>query len=125
MAGLEISEAGVLICKDYSGRPSGEAYVEILNEDHFEAAVEKHNENMGHRWGQSTQSAWSYSQQAVTRFSDQMLPRKLDCKTMRIVRWGGPYLISRQQCIAPSLLLLTFTSKQGTSRSSNLTTRRP
>ena len=51
MAGLEISEAGVLICKDYSGRPSGEAYVEILNEDHFEAAVEKHNENMGHRWG--------------------------------------------------------------------------
>ena len=53
MAGLEISEAGVLICKDYSGRPSGEAYVEILNEDHFEAAVEKHNENMGHRWGQS------------------------------------------------------------------------
>ena len=52
MAGLEISEAGVLICKDYSGRPSGEAYVEILNEDQFEAAVEKHNENMGHRWGQ-------------------------------------------------------------------------
>ena len=51
MAGLEISEAGVLICKDYSGRPSGEAYVEILNEEHLEAAVEKHNENMGHRWG--------------------------------------------------------------------------
>ena len=66
MAGLEISEAGVLICKDYSGRPSGEAYVEILNEDHFEAAVEKHNENMGHRWG-STElhyivTIWSYSQ---------------------------------------------------------------
>ena len=51
MAGLEISEAGGLICKDYSGRPSGEAYVEILNEEHLEAAVEKHNENMGHRWG--------------------------------------------------------------------------
>ena len=51
LAGLEISEEGILICKDYSGRPSGEAYVEILNEDHFEAAVEKHNENMGHRWG--------------------------------------------------------------------------
>ena len=65
MAGLEISEAGVLICKDYSGRPSGEAYVEILNEDHFEAAVEKHNENMGHRWGIVT--IWSYSQQAGTR----------------------------------------------------------
>ena len=53
MAGLEISEAGVLICKDYSGRPSGESYVEFLNSDHFEAAVEKHNENMGHRWGMS------------------------------------------------------------------------
>ena len=65
MAGLEISEAGVLICKDYSGRPSGEAYVEILNEDHFEAAVEKHNENMGHRWGQRVSTPWSYSQQAL------------------------------------------------------------
>ena len=53
LAGLEISEEGILICKDYSGRPSGEAYVEILNEEHFEAAVEKHNENMGHRWGHS------------------------------------------------------------------------
>ena len=71
MAGLEISEAGVLICKDYSGRPSGEAYVEILNEDHFEAAVEKHNENMGHRWGSSELhyivTIWSYSRQAGTR----------------------------------------------------------
>ena len=111
MAGLEISEAGVLICKDYSGRPSGEAYVEILNEDHFEAAVEKHNENMGHRWGLSVNTEslqWSYSQQATPGSLDQMLPKKLDCKTMRIVRWGGPYLISCQHCIAPSLLILTF-----------------
>ena len=67
MAGLEISEAGVLICKDFSGRPSGEAYVEILNEDHFEAAVEKHNENMGHRWGLSYYLVWSYRQQAWNR----------------------------------------------------------
>ena len=51
MTGLEISEEGILICKDYSGRPSGEAYVEFLNEDDLEAAVLKHNENMGHRWG--------------------------------------------------------------------------
>ena len=67
MAGLEISEAGVLICKDFSGRPSGEAYVEILNEDHFEAAVEKHNENMGHRWG------LSYSERGLTASRLQVL----------------------------------------------------
>ena len=110
MAGLEISEAGVLICKDYSGRPSGEAYVEFLNEDHLEAAVEKHNENMGHRWGQRVTTASMVLQPAgfTSQFSDQMLPKKLDCKTMRIVRWGGPYLISYQQYIAPSLLILIF-----------------
>ena len=71
MAGLEISEAGVLICKDYSGRPSGEAYVEILNEDHFEAAVEKHNENMGHRWGMS------YKERGLTVSRLQVLPLSL------------------------------------------------
>ena len=84
MAGLEISEAGVLICKDYSGRPSGEAYVEILNEDHFEAAVEKHNENMGHRWGLRVNTVRHCSGLTVSRLSDQMWPGKLVCKTMRI-----------------------------------------
>ena len=51
-AGLvEIAEEGVLVCKDYNGRPSGEAFVELQCEDDIEKAVEKHNESMGHRWG--------------------------------------------------------------------------
>ena len=48
---VEIAEEGVLVCKDYNGRPSGEAFVELQSEDDIEKAVEKHNESMGHRWG--------------------------------------------------------------------------
>ena len=48
---MEIAEEGVLVCKDYNGRPSGEAFVELQSEDDIEKAVEKHNESMGHRWG--------------------------------------------------------------------------
>ena len=47
---VSIAEEGVLICKDYSGRPSGEAFVELMSEEEVEAALGKHNESMGHRW---------------------------------------------------------------------------
>ena len=53
LAGLEVSEEGVLVCRDYNGRPSGEAFVELTCEEDIEKAVEKHNESMGHRWGHS------------------------------------------------------------------------
>ena len=53
LAGLEVSEEGVLVCRDYNGRPSGEAFVELTCEEDIEKAVEKHNESMGHRWGPS------------------------------------------------------------------------
>lgn len=49
--GLEITDCGILICKDNSGRPSGEAFVELASEGETSRAVEKNNENMGHRWG--------------------------------------------------------------------------
>ena len=51
LAGLgEVQEAGVLICKDYNNRPSGEAFVELGDEEEVERALEKHNQSMGHRW---------------------------------------------------------------------------
>ena len=53
LAGLEVAEEGVLVCRDYNGRPSGEAFVELTCEEDIEKAVEKHNESMGHRWGHS------------------------------------------------------------------------
>ena len=49
--GLEISENGILVCKDFNGRPSGEAYVQLNSVIEAEKALEKNNANMGHRWG--------------------------------------------------------------------------
>ena len=49
--GLEVSENGILLCKDFNGRPSGEAYVQFSGGEETEKAIEKNNANMGHRWG--------------------------------------------------------------------------
>ena len=49
--GLDVAESGILICKDFNGRPSGEAYVQLSNNVDAEKALEKNNANMGHRWG--------------------------------------------------------------------------
>ena len=54
MAGLEVAESGILICKDFNGRPSGEAYVQLNTSIDAEKALEKNNANMGHRWGHIT-----------------------------------------------------------------------
>ena len=51
-SGSEVSENGILICKDFNGRPSGEAYVQLNSVLEAEKALEKNNANMGHRWGQ-------------------------------------------------------------------------
>ena len=47
---MEVQEDRVLICKDYNNRPSGEAFVELGDEEEVERALEKHNQSMGHRW---------------------------------------------------------------------------
>eukprot|EP00090_Calanus_glacialis_P035873 TRINITY_DN61185_c0_g1_i1.p1 TRINITY_DN61185_c0_g1~~TRINITY_DN61185_c0_g1_i1.p1 ORF type:complete len:183 (-),score=61.94 TRINITY_DN61185_c0_g1_i1:75-623(-) len=49
--GLDVSENGILVCKDFNGRPSGEAYVQFNSVVEAEKAIEKNNANMGHRWG--------------------------------------------------------------------------
>ena len=48
---MEVQEDRVLICKDYNNRPSGEAFVELGDEEEVERSLEKHNQSMGHRWG--------------------------------------------------------------------------
>ena len=51
---MEVQEDRVLICKDYNNRPSGEAFVELGDEEEVERSLEKHNQSMGHRWGTDT-----------------------------------------------------------------------
>ena len=48
---MEVQEDRVLICKDFNNRPSGEAFVELGDEEEVERSLEKHNQSMGHRWG--------------------------------------------------------------------------
>jgi len=47
---VEVQEDRVLICKDYNNRPSGEAFVELGDEEEVERSLEKHNQSMGHRY---------------------------------------------------------------------------
>lgn len=49
--GLEIVPNGIMLPTDFSGRSTGEAYVQFVNKDVAEKALQKHKEKIGHRWG--------------------------------------------------------------------------
>ena len=49
-AGLEIVPNGITLPTDYQGRSTGEAYVQFVNKEVAERALEKHKEKIGHRW---------------------------------------------------------------------------
>lgn len=49
--GLEIVPNGITLLTDYSGRSTGEAYVQFSNKEVAEKALQKHRERIGHRWG--------------------------------------------------------------------------
>lgn len=51
LVGLEIVPNGITLLTDYSGRSSGEAYVQFVNREVAEKALQKHREKIGHRWG--------------------------------------------------------------------------
>lgn len=47
--GLEITTHGVLLAVDHQGRSTGEAFVQFVNKDHAERALEKNKQCIGHR----------------------------------------------------------------------------
>lgn len=50
-SGLEILPNGISLPTDFTGRSTGEAYVQFVNKDVAERALQKHKEKIGHRWG--------------------------------------------------------------------------
>lgn len=48
--GLEIVPNGITLLTDYSGRSSGEAYVQFVNKEVAEKALQKHRDKIGHRY---------------------------------------------------------------------------
>ena len=49
--GLEIVPNGISLLTDYTGRSTGEAYVQFVNKEVAEKALQKHKDKIGHRWG--------------------------------------------------------------------------
>lgn len=49
--GLEIVPNGISLPTDYTGRSTGEAYVQFVNKEVAEKALQKHKDKIGHRWG--------------------------------------------------------------------------
>ncbi|XP_077265336.1 heterogeneous nuclear ribonucleoprotein glorund isoform X3 [Temnothorax americanus] len=49
-SGLEILPNGISLPTDYTGRSTGEAYVQFVNKDVAERALQKHKEKIGHRY---------------------------------------------------------------------------
>ena len=49
--GLTIVPNGINFATDYTGRATGEAYVQFVNKENVEKALKKHMEKIGHRWG--------------------------------------------------------------------------
>lgn len=48
--GMEIVPNGISLLTDYSGRSSGEAYVQFANREVAERALQKHRDKIGHRY---------------------------------------------------------------------------
>lgn len=67
--GLEIEKNGILICQDYQGRPSGEAFVRFTNPEDGERALGKHKENLGTRYVEVYKSSMDEAARAYHRQS--------------------------------------------------------
>ena len=59
-SGLEIVPNGITLPTDYSGRSTGEAYIQFATSALAERALEKHKEKIGHRWEKCNQPLFLY-----------------------------------------------------------------
>jgi heterogeneous nuclear ribonucleoprotein F/H len=49
--GLPVSNDGVILLSDHTGRRTGEAFVFFVDKESAEKALDKDREKIGHRWG--------------------------------------------------------------------------
>ncbi|XP_056643648.1 heterogeneous nuclear ribonucleoprotein H-like [Diorhabda carinulata] len=72
--GLEIVPNGITLLTDYSGRSSGEAYVQFVNREVAEKALQKHRETIGHRYIEIFRSSLSEVDSVVNYQGNSMGP---------------------------------------------------
>jgi len=46
-----MTQDGITIATDFTGRSTGEAFVQFVDRENAEKALQKHKEKIGHRWG--------------------------------------------------------------------------
>ncbi|XP_063244417.1 LOW QUALITY PROTEIN: heterogeneous nuclear ribonucleoprotein H2 [Bacillus rossius redtenbacheri] len=64
-SGLEIVPNGITLPTDYTGRSTGEAYVQFVNREVAEKALQKHKEKIGHRYIEIFRSSLSEVRAAI------------------------------------------------------------
>lgn len=90
LAGLDIKggkRAGVHFTKEESGRPSGEAFVELLCKEDANQALSKDHEYMGERWIGVTRVSFDAMQDEINKVDEYQ--KKLDDKGEYIVKIRG------------------------------------
>ncbi|KDR15006.1 heterogeneous nuclear ribonucleoprotein H2 isoform X1 [Zootermopsis nevadensis] len=64
-SGLEIVPNGISLPTDYTGRSTGEAYVQFVNKEVAEKALQKHKDKIGHRYIEIFRSSLSEVRAAI------------------------------------------------------------
>jgi heterogeneous nuclear ribonucleoprotein F/H len=64
-SGLEIVPNGISLLTDYTGRSTGEAYVQFVNKEVAEKALQKHKDKIGHRYIEIFRSSLSEVRAAI------------------------------------------------------------
>uniref|UniRef100_A0A1B6D4H1 RRM domain-containing protein n=1 Tax=Clastoptera arizonana TaxID=38151 RepID=A0A1B6D4H1_9HEMI len=103
-AGLEIVPNGIILPTDFTGRSSGEAYVQFVNKDVAEKALQKHKEKIGHRYIEIFRSCLAEVRSAGPKmrplvpggFNQRPVPYDRNDRFGGMNRYGGGGPMSRQ-----------------------------